>query len=548
MHTGGIEPTIRPAFIRQPIHRGSFACLGDPSRSDIWRQAQLCPILKCRRPLITAGSATAEAKPQLRIALDALRASILSARTSAAGEACQSGHSRSQSRFHLQKSRYMKNIKLSYLLLLTLLSGLWLMADTVLSGPFQIFALRSSMMNYTGIIAIGAMSIGMLLAIRPARIEPFLGGLDKAYRLHKWLGITALVFAIIHWGWAKIPKWMVGWGWLTRPARKPAAEQTASVLNFFQHQRGLAEDIGEWAFYAAVILITLALLKSFPYRYFFKTHRLLAIVYLLLAFHSLVLMKFTYWGELIAPLMALLMLGGSIAAFISLLRKVGHQRQAVGVIEELTHHADNRVLKVAITLKDRWSGHEAGQFAFVTFDQKEGPHPFTISSAWKGNGKLVFLIKGIGDYTNTLPQTLRVGDLVKVEGPYGRFAFGDNQPRQIWVAGGIGITPFIARMQALASAPDGKSIDLFYSTSAPDEGFIERVRQFAEQANVRLHVLVATKDGRLTTERICQQIPKWQSASIWFCGPAGFGRTLRQDFAARGLQGDNFHQELFAMR
>ncbi|MDP1644049.1 MAG: FAD-binding oxidoreductase [Thiobacillus sp.] len=146
------------------------------------------------------------------------------------------------------------------------------------------------------------------------------------------------------------------------------------------------------------------------------------------------------------------------------------------MIDELVHHTDNRVLKVAITLKDRWPGLEAGQFAFVTFDQSEGPHPFTISSAWHGNGKLFFLIKGIGDYTSTLPATLKVGDLVKVEGPYGRFAFGGRKPRQIWVAGGIGITPFVARMQALASKPDGKSIDLFYSTRAPDEEFISRVK------------------------------------------------------------------------
>lgn len=186
----------------------------------------------------------------------------------------------------------MKNIKLSYLLLIALLTVLWLLADTVLSAPYQFFALRTSMMNYTGIIAMGVMSVGMMLAIRPVRVEPFLGGLDKSYRLHKWLGVTALVIAIIHWLWAKGPKWMVGWGWLTRPARTPAAEQTAPLLRFFQSQRGLAEEIGEWAFYVAVVLIVLALLKRFPYRYFFKTHRLLALVYLFLVFHSLVLMKF----------------------------------------------------------------------------------------------------------------------------------------------------------------------------------------------------------------------------------------------------------------
>jgi len=211
-------------------------------------------------------------------------------------------------------------------------------------------------------------------------------------------------------------------------------------------------------------------------------------------------------------------------------------------------HPDNRVLKVALALRDRWSGHEAGQFAFVTFDPIEGPHPYTISSAWNGDGKMFFLIKGIGDYTETLPEALRVGDLVTVEGPYGRFDFSSDKPRQIWVAGGIGITPFIARLQALANQADGKTIDLFYSTSAPDESFISRVRQRAEAAGVRLHVLVAAKDGRLNAERICQAVPEWPSADLWFCGPAGFGQALREDFTARGLSPDDFHQELFDMR
>lgn len=442
----------------------------------------------------------------------------------------------------------MKNIKLVYLLLFVVLSALWLMADKVLSTPYEFFALRASLVNYTGILAIGAMSVVMLLSTRPVIIEPLLGGLDKSYRLHKWLGVTALVLSVLHWLLAKAPKWMVGWGWLERPARRPAVEQTDALLRFFQSQRGLAEEIGEWAFYAVVVLIALALIKRFPYRYFFKTHRLLAVVYLFLAFHSLVLMKFRYWNEAVGPLMAVLIAGGIIAAFVSLCRQVGHGRKAVGVIDELFLHEDNRVLKVAVTLKSRWPGHEAGQFAFVTFDRDEGPHPFTISSAWKGDGRMFFLIKGIGDYTNTLPATLKVGDLVSVEGPYGRFAFDDSAPRQIWVAGGIGITPFIARMQALANRPDGRGIDLFYSTSTPDEEFIRRVTARAQEAGVRLHVLVDGMDGRLTTDQICREVPEWASASVWFCGPTGFGEALQRDFVARGLSPDGFHRELFDLR
>ena len=103
--------------------------------------------------------------------------------------------------------------------------------------------------------------------------------------------------------------------------------------------------------------------------------------------------------------------------------------------------------------------------------------------------------------------------------------------------------------------PDGsilfledKDIDLFYSTSAPDDEFLRRVQLCAEQAQVRLHVAIAGKDPRLTTESICALIPDWKDASVWFCGPAGFGQALRLGFAEKGMPADHFHQELFDMR
>ena len=442
----------------------------------------------------------------------------------------------------------MRNIRLAWAALIAGITLLWLQAEPILSTYWPFFTLRKTMMQYTGILGIGVMSVGMLLALRPVRVEPWLGGLDKTYRLHKWLGITGLVITIVHWAWAKLPKWAVGWGWLEKPKRGPRAEETVEIFRFLREQRDLAESIGEWAFYAAVVLIAIALIKRFPYRHFFQTHRLMAVVYLLLVFHSVVLMNFGYWSQPVGPVMALLMAGGSGAAVVSLLRKVGARRRALGAITELVHHPDNRVLKVAVKLQDRWPGHDAGQFAFVTFDPDEGAHPFTISSAWQGDGRMFFLIKGIGDYTGQLPGTLQVGQPVTVEGPYGRFGFAGDKNRQIWVAGGIGITPFIARMQALAMAPDGKRIDLFYTTSAPDAVFINKVRQRAEDAGVTLHVLVSQRDGRLDARRIAAAVPDWKAADFWFCGPAAFGSALREAFTDQGLPAADFHQELFDMR
>lgn len=444
----------------------------------------------------------------------------------------------------------MNNIKIALWALLAGLTLLWALADSFLPSPLTYFSLRSVMVQYTGIIAMAAMSVAIILAVRPRPIEPLLGGLDKMYRLHKWLGITALVFASVHWVWAKGTKWAVGWGWLTRPAKGGGPAELGGLEQLLRSQRGLAESLGEWAFYAAVVLIVLALVKRFPYRWFAKTHSLLAVLYLLLVLHTLVLVKFAYWSQPIGIVTALLLLGGSLAALQALFKRIGAQRKVEGEIQRLIEYPELSVLETHIALHDGWPGHQAGQFAFVTSSAAEGAHPYTIASAWNPPQRQIsFITKALGDHTRRLPQLLRVGDRVTVEGPYGCFTFEDQKQRQIWIGAGIGITPFVARLKQLALTPDRQhSIDLFHPSGEYSAAAMAKLRADAAAAGVRLHLLVGNQNGRLSGERLRHEVADWQAASVWFCGPAGFGRALRDDLLAHGLKPQDFHQELFQMR
>lgn len=445
----------------------------------------------------------------------------------------------------------MKNIKLALCAVLALLTVLWLMADTLAPVPFSYFAFRTVFMQYSGIIAIGAMSIAMVLALRPKWLEPHLDGLDKMYRLHKWLGITALVVSVVHWWWATGSKWMVGWGWLERPVRgpRPARSGLGALEGWLSGQRHLAESVGEWAFYAALVLLVLALLKWFPYHLFRKTHKWLAVAYLVLVFHSLVLTKFAYWSQPVGWVLAILLLGGSFAAASVLLGRVGSGRKVKGRVESLSYYPELRVLETQISLSEGWPGHTAGQFAFATSNPQEGPHPYTIASAWNpADRRITFITKALGDHTGRLPERLKVGMAVTIEGPYGCFDFQDQQASQIWIGAGIGITPFIAGMKERALKRDERTIDLFHSTNDFSPAAIDKLTADAAAAGVRLHVLVTAKDGLLDAERIRREVPGWASASVWFCGPPAFGQSLRADFVAHGLPADLFHQELFQLR
>jgi predicted ferric reductase len=426
---------------------------------------------------------------------------------------------------------------------------LWLLADTFIPEPFNYFSFRVVFVQYTGVVAIIIMSIAMILALRMRMIDNLLGGLDKTYRLHKWLGITVLIVSTLHWWWAQGTKWMVGWGWLPRPSHPPRHEITDQLILWVNSQRGIAEQLGEIAFYLLLVLIVIALVKLIPYHLFKKSHKLLAPLYLVLVYHSIILTKPDYWTQPIGMVCALFMLLGTVSAIIQLRGRIGSRRKVKGKITNVVAVKEIGVTEATIKVGKEWEGHTAGQFAFVTSKNSEGAHPYTIASAWDPqSSELTFIIKALGDWTSQLSDWLKVDMSVSIEGPYGKFDFEDDCPRQIWVGAGIGITPFIAKMKEQVQNPCSTKKDLFFCVPVEEKETLEKLKQIARDAGVNLHLFIDSHGERLTGEKLRQIVPDWQQASMWFCGPSQFGKALKQEMTEQGLSPARFHQELFEFR
>lgn len=436
-------------------------------------------------------------------------------------------------------------IKLAFVAVTALVIVLWLTSIDLPLGLSGFWPLRGLLVPLTGILAITFMAVAILLAARPMQVEAALGGLDKFYRLHKWLGIAAVIMAVLHWLVEKAPKWLVELGWLAPRQRLAGAgiEQRP-----FAEYRDLAAGLGEWAFYLLLVLATLALWRRFPYHLFFKTHRLMALVFLALAFHAVVLTPAGYWSAPIGVLLIVTLAGAAVAAGMSVFGRIGKSHRFAGEVTDFHVHEGNSVVDVGVKLTTAWPGHAAGQFAFLRFADAEHAHPFTISSGWANTGRLAFSIKGLGDYTRRLPTIITVGQAITVEGPYGQFDFGSAEGPQLWIAGGVGITPFIARMEAISLSGQQPDVDLIYSTGAPDNGFIAEVCSAASAAGVRFHLVDSGRDVLLDLAKLALWIPDWRKADVWFCGPATFGDGLYQAMRENGLPIRRFHRELFEMR
>lgn len=396
----------------------------------------------------------------------------------------------------------------------------------------------------SGLLAIGLMSLSMVLATRPTVLERPLGGMDRIFQVHKWAGILAGVFAALHWLIEMADD-------LIESLYGEAGRIETEFGGLYGTLRDAGGEIGEFAVYLILALIVLSLWKRFPYKFWRHVHRAMPVLYLLLAFHAAVLAPPQYWTQPVGMLLAVLLASGSVAAVIALAGRIGHDRRARGVVSAVSSPAPD-VTEIVCTLDGSWRGHDAGQFAFVAFERFEGAHPFTIASANRDDRTLTFQIKALGDYTRQLATRVRPGQAVTVEGPYGRFVAErrDARARQIWIAGGIGVTPFLAWLDALRADPaSAPAAELHYATrKAADDPFVARLRSLcAELPSVHLHIHDRAAGERLTAESL-QAEAGAQRTEVWFCGPRAFGEQLRNGLARAWGGRLRFHSEAFEMR
>jgi len=449
----------------------------------------------------------------------------------------------------------MRKLKFLFTATLLALTLLWVQADHAGTLPVSFIAARDAVIQYSGLLAYWMMSLSVILATRLRIVETFMGGLDRVYRVHKWMGIAGLILAVLHWIATQAPKWAGALGLLSggRPPRGPRPEFTNPIEQLFMSWRGVAEEIGEAAFYIAIVLIVIALVHRVSYRLFAKSHRLFPIVYLALVFHAVVLIKFSYWTTPIGILTGALTIAGVVSSLLILFRRVGKGRTVTGVVAEVTRYEGARATRIDVDVPPGWSGHKAGQFAFLTVPPSGEAHPFTIATDWNPQARRIgFVVKELGDHTRELPERIAVGASVTIEGPYGRFLFDDGRPRQIWIGGGIGIVPFIARLRETAAKRDSRvfpKVVLFHTTTERDEAALARLAADAAAAGVELHVIHTAVEGRLSGDRIRALVPDWREAGFWFCGPERFADEIKADLARQGFDVEHgFHQELFAIR
>jgi predicted ferric reductase len=190
-----------------------------------------------------------------------------------------------------------------------------------------------------------------------------------------------------------------------------------------------------------------------------------------------------------------------------------------------------------------------GQFAMVYLEAKDGwhRHPFTITSA-PHEGLLRVTVKALGDYTSRLAELIEPGMPAVIGGPHGRFNHVKGTDRQVWIAGGVGVAPFLSWLRALDGDVPGR-VDFFYSADG-EAPFGHEIRAIADRhASLHAHLIDTAVEGRLTTERVLSVTDGDPAGlSVFMCGPRGMLRTFQTQLRTAGVPARRIHREYFDWR
>ncbi|MDQ3670923.1 MAG: ferredoxin reductase family protein [Actinomycetota bacterium] len=423
--------------------------------------------------------------------------------------------------------------------------------DSSFTGQFATLTSSAVLFAYAGT---AAFALNLVLGARLRPVEALLGGLDRMYRIHRVLGQVAFVLLLGH-----VVLILAG----------RATISTDAALDLLSPSAGWTVLSGVLAFVGMIVAIVLTLFVRLGHEVFVYVQRTFGFVFLAATYHA-----FTTPGAKDDSQALNLYLAGlatlGIAAFLyrSLLGNLLVRRRRYKVVA--VNRLDDFVTEIVMEPAGKPLAFSPGQFVFVnfrslalseqfhpldvslrrrTFSIRAGEianqfHPFSITSA-PDERTLRITVKAVGDYTRAL-RTLEQGAEAIVEGPYGSFTDRNvRNARQIWMAGGIGVTPFLSMARSLDRAD--RSVDFYYCVEHEREAhFLDELREIARTRDDFGVVLVARDtDGFLTAERVAREHEDLHSADVLICGPPAMIDNLGGQLRALGIREERIHAEEF---
>lgn len=197
----------------------------------------------------------------------------------------------------------------------------------------------------------------------------------------------------------------------------------------------------------------------------------------------------------------------------------------------------------------------AGQFVGVanpTYVRPAEMHYFSIAST-TSDPYIELCIRVYGNWTQAFSK-LTVGSVVKLSAPMGNFTLPKTVGNVVFLAGGVGIVPFVSMLR---SNPRNQNVTLIYGSRTQDTIVYKDELQRLKTQLPTLKIIDVLSDepsnstwqgyrGFFTREILEKEINLNSNPTFFLCGPPIFVSSMQKLLTELNIPKDHIKQELFS--
>ena len=182
-------------------------------------------------------------------------------------------------------------------------------------------------------------------------------------------------------------------------------------------------------------------------------------------------------------------------------------------------------------------------------------HPFTIAST-PMQTDLSISVKAVGDFTSCLSE-IKAPSIAQIDMPYGTFSFLNHPAGEfVFIAGGIGITPFMSMLRYIRDSGENRPILLLWSNKhEKDIAFRNELNDMEQDMPfIRVvHILSRQDDwagekGHIDAGTLRKYVKDFSMPRFFICGPVPMMTSMVSTLRDLGVPGKRIHMERFALR
>lgn len=417
-------------------------------------------------------------------------------------------------------------------------------------GNWYAIAHRYSLAMVFGIISYTLFCCTLLLSTRLHFLDKLFGN-DSVLRLHGYIAAISIVTGCIH--------YLLKSGYLEKNTLQSTIGSSALIL------------------FLAIMVITVVLMTSgFPVRMQFLSrlrvnaserfnldyslikliHNGFSLAVALILIHVFIASS-TQETVLRMSLMGLLG-GGTLARYMyhKLIRPQINRKKGC-TLEKIEQPAHDIVRLYIASDSDKRVGFLPGQFCYLRLHTSETggeEHPFTLSSS-PTTTTIAMTIKNLGNYTAKLAH-LKTGTPVSIDGPYGIFTPAADGRKKVFIAGGIGITPFMSILSTWYKEENIPDTTLIWSVRTEEDLIdLQHFEKMHTTCPWFTFIPALTKSqnrnyrqGRINRDLLSEIFTDSDISptDVFICGPAPMVRITNRYCRSCGVPRRNIHFERFS--